>query len=69
LFIGRGICMDTSESLSSDAWVKTGVVIGIFSDEAFLPNMYLQVQPYMHFQQYNICGYIFQVMVKKELTQ
>jgi hypothetical protein len=41
--------MDTSESLSSDACVKTGVVIGIFSDEAFLPNMYLQVQPYKYF--------------------
>lgn len=35
--------MDTSESLSSEARVKTGVVIAIFSDEAFLPNIYLQV--------------------------
>ena len=34
--------MDTLESSASNACVKTGVVIGIFSDLEFLPNMYLE---------------------------
>ena len=34
--------MDTLESSALDACVKTGVVIGIFSDLEFLPNMYLE---------------------------
>lgn len=42
LFIGKTIWMDTSDNLLSRAWVKTGVVMGIFSIKEFLPNIYLE---------------------------
>lgn len=40
---GRTIWIDTLDFSASNAWVKTGVVIGIFSVVEFLPNMYLYI--------------------------
>ena len=38
---GRTIWMDTLDLSASNAWVKTGVVIGIFSIVEFFPKIYL----------------------------
>lgn len=40
---GRTIWIDTLEFSASNAWVNTGVVIGIFSVVEFLPKMYLHL--------------------------
>lgn len=50
---GRTIWIDTLEFSVSNAWVKTGVVIGIFSVVAFFPNMYLYLEECTIFKIWN----------------
>lgn len=45
--------MDILDSSASNACVKTGVVIGIFSDLEFFPKMYLDGWIIIHISQEN----------------